>query len=91
MTVIFTNLKLKETLETVSKFIKNNRIFRYVSCIALAVVSASLTIVASGVTFGYTVSYSDEVIAVVSSQSDYNEADAIVLDNLDKKDAKKAS
>ena len=91
VTVIFTNLKLKETLETVSKFIKNNRIFRYVSCIALAVVSASLTIVASGVTFGYTVKYSDEVIAVVSSQSDYNEADAIVLDNLDKKDAKKAS
>ncbi len=91
VTVIFTNLKLKETLETVSKFIKNNRIFRYVSCIALAVISASLTIVASGVTFGYTVKYSDEVIAVVSSQADYNEADAIVLDNLDKKDAKKAS
>ena len=91
VTVIFTNLKLKETFETVNKFIKNNRIFRYVSCIALAVISAYLTIVASGVTFGYTVKYSDEVIAVVSSQSDYNEADAIVLDNLDKKDAKKAS
>lgn len=91
VTVIFTNLKFEEILNNVNKFIKNNRIFRYVSCIALAVLSAVLTVIASGVTVGYTVKYSDEVIAVVSSQADYDEADAIVLNNLDKKTAKKAS
>ncbi len=91
VTVIFTNLKFEEFLNNANKFIKNNRIFRYVSCIALAVLSAVLTVIASGVTVGYTVKYSDEVIAVVSSQADYDEADAIVLNNLDEKKAKKAS
>ncbi len=91
VTVIFRNLKLKETLETVGKFIKTNRIFRYISCIALALISAVLTVAASGVTVGYTVKYSDEVIAVVSSQADYDKADAIVLDRFDKETAEKAS
>lgn len=91
MTVIFTNLKVKEIFQTVSKFIKSNRSFKYVSCSVLAIVAASLTVAASGITVGYTVSYSDEVIAVVSSEADYKKADEIVLNRLDKQTAKKAS
>ena len=57
----------------------------------LAVASVVLTVAASGVTFGYTVSYSDRVIAVVSSEADYNKADAIVLYNIDEDSAKENS
>ncbi len=91
MTVIFTNLKVKENLEKAYKFIKSNRSFKYVSCSVLAVLAAGLTVAASGVTVGLTVKYSDEVIAVVSSQADYDKADAIVVDSLDEKTAKEAS
>ncbi len=91
MTVIFTNLNVKEILENVSKFIKSNRCFKYVSCGLLAVVAAGLTVAASGVTVGFTVKYSDEVIAVVSSEAEYNKADAIVLEGLDKKTAEEAA
>lgn len=91
VTVIFTNLNLKEKIEIMSKFIKNNRIFRYISCAGLAVSAAIMTVAASGVTLGYTVSYSDEVIAVVSSEADYKKADAIVVEQLDEKTAKEAA
>lgn len=91
MTVIFANLKAKETLEKAYKFIKSNRSFKYVSCSILAVLASTLTVAASGVTVGLTVKYSDKVIAVVSSEADYNKADAIVIDGLDKKAAEKAS
>ena len=91
MTVIFKNLKVKTFVSQLNKFIKTNRNFKYVTCLVLAVASLVLTVAASGVTFGYTVSYSDKVIAVVSSESDYNKADAIVLDNIDEDSAKENS
>ena len=91
MTVIFTNLNLKDLFEKTNKFIKNNRIFRYSSCICLAVIAVIITFWASGVTFGYTVSYSDRVIAVVSCEADYNKADAIVVNQLDEKTAREAA
>ncbi len=91
MAVIFANLNLKKLIEKSCKFIKNNRSFKYISCIVLAVAAVSLTVAASGVTFGYTVRYSDEVIAVVSSESEYDKADAIVLNRLDKETADKAA
>ena len=91
MTVIFKNLKVKALIEGLNKFVKTNRNFKYVTCLVLAVASVVLTVAASGVTFGYTVSYSDRVIAVVSSESDYNKADAIVLDNIDEDSAKENS
>lgn len=87
MTVIFTNLQIKEFLKKAYKFIKSNRTFKYVTCITFAVLASVLTVMASGVTVGYSVRYSDEVIAVVSSQADYDKADAIVLDKIDGKDA----
>ena len=70
MTVIFKNLKVKALIEGLNKFVKTNRNFKYVTCLVLAVASVIITVAASGVTFGYTVSYSDEVIAVVSSEAD---------------------
>ena len=88
MTVIFKNLKVKTFASKLNKFVKTNRNFKYVTCLVLAVASLILTVAASGVTFGYTVSYSDEVIAVVSSEADYNKADAIVLNNIDEDSAK---
>ena len=91
MTVIFKNLKVKDFVTKLKKFVKTNRNFKYVTCLVLAVASVVLTVAASGVTFGYTVSYSDEVIAVVSSESDYNKADAIVLDKIDENSAKENS
>lgn len=91
MTVIFKNLKVKAFVAKLNKFVKTNRNFKYVTCLVLAVASVVLTVAASGVTFGYTVSYSDRVIAVVSSESDYNKADAIVLDNIDEDSAKENS
>ena len=91
MTVIFKNLKVKALIEGLNKFVKTNRNFKYATCLVLAVASVVLTVAASGVTFGYTVSYSDEVIAVVSSESDYNKADAIVLDKIDENSAKENS
>ena len=91
MTVIFKNLKVKTFTSKLNKFVKTNRNFKYVTCLVLAVASVVLTVAASGVTFGYTVSYSDEVIAVVSSESDYNKADAIVLDKIDEDSAKENS
>ena len=91
MTVIFKNLKVKAFVTKLNKFVKTNRNFKYVTCLVLAVASVVLTVAASGVTFGYTVSYSDEVIAVVSSESDYNKADAIVLDKIDENSAKENS
>lgn len=91
MTVIFTNLKVKEILAKTHKFIKSNRNFKYVSCGILAVLAATLTVAASGVTIGFTVKYSDDVIAVVSSQSDYDKADAIIVESLDKKSVQKTS
>ena len=91
MTVIFKNLKVKASVTKLNEFVKTNRNFKYVTCLVLAVASLVLTVAASGVTFGYTVSYSDEVIAVVSSEADYNEADAIVLDNIDEDSAKENS
>ncbi|MBQ6847979.1 MAG: peptidoglycan DD-metalloendopeptidase family protein [Clostridia bacterium] len=57
----------------------------------LAISAVSLTIAASGVTFGYTVRYSNEVIAVVSSEAQYDKADAIVLSSMDKESASKAA
>ena len=91
MTVIFKNLKVKAYAAKLNKFVKTNRNFKYVTCLVLAVASLILTVAASGVTFGYTVSYSDEVIAVVSSEADYNKADAIVLNNIDEDSAKENS
>lgn len=91
MTVIFKNLKVKAFVTKLNKFVKTNRNFKYATCLVLAVASVVLTVAASGVTFGYTVSYSDEVIAVVSSESDYNKADAIVLDKIDENSAKENS
>lgn len=91
VTVIFKNLKVKAFVAKLNKFVKTNRNFKYVTCLVLAVASVVLTVAASGVTFGYTVSYSDRVIAVVSSESDYNKADAIVLDNIDEDSAKENS
>ena len=91
VTVIFKNLKVKAFVAKLNKFVKTNRNFKYVTCLVLAVASVVLTVAASGVTFGYTVSYSDQVIAVVSSESDYNKADAIVLDNIDEDSAKENS
>lgn len=91
VTVIFTNLNLRKSFENMGKFIKNNRIFKYVSCCVLAVSAAVMTVAASGVTLGYTVSYSDEVIAVVSSEEDYKKADAIVAEQLDEETAKEAA
>ena len=91
MTVIFKNLKVKDFVTKLNKFVKTNRNFKYATCLVLAVASVVLTVAASGVTFGYTVSYSDEVIAVVSSESDYNKADAIVLDKIDENSAKENS
>lgn len=91
VTVIFANLNLKESFEKLNKFIKNNRIFKYVTCCVLAVAAAVMTVAASGITVGYTVSYSDKVIAVVSSEADYREADAIVVSQLDEETAKEAA
>ena len=91
MTVIFKNLKVKAFATKLNKFVKTNRNFKYVTCLVLAVASVVLTVAASGVTFGYTVSYSDRVIAVVSSEADYNKADAIVLYNIDEDSAKENS
>ena len=91
VTVIFKNLKVKAFVAKLNKFVKTNRNFKYVTCLVLAVASVVLTVAASGVPFGYTVSYSDRVIAVVSSESDYNKADAIVLDNIDEDSAKENS
>ena len=91
VTVIFKNLKVKAFVAKLNKFVKTNRNYKYVTCLVLAVASVVLTVAASGVTFGYTVSYSDRVIAVVSSESDYNKADAIVLDNIDEDSAKENS
>ena len=91
MTVIFKNLKVKTFTSKLNKFVKTNRNFKYVTCLVLAVASLILTVAASGVTFGYTVSYSDRVIAVVSSEADYNKADAIVLYNIDEDSAKENS
>ena len=91
MTVIFKNLKVKAFATKLNKFVKTNRNFKYVTCLVLAVASVVLTVAASGVTFGYTVSYSDRVIAVVSSEADYNKADAIVLYNIDEDSAKESS
>ena len=91
MTVIFKNLKVKTFASKLNKFVKTNRNFKYVTCLVLAVASVVLTVAASGVTFGYTVSYSDRVIAVVSSEADYNKADAIVLYNIDEDSAKENS
>ncbi len=90
VTVIFTNLQIKERLEKAYKFIKSNRTFKYVSCITASVIALGLTVAASGVTVGYSVRYSDDVIAVVSSQADYKKADAIVLDKISEKGAAKA-
>ena len=91
MTVIFKNLKVKAFATKLNKFVKTNRNFKYVTCLVLAVTSLILTVAASGVTFGYTVSYSDRVIAVVSSEADYNKADAIVLNNIEVDSAKESS
>ena len=91
VTVIFANLKFKETFEKANKFIKNNRMFKYAACCSLAFAATVMTVAASGVTVGYTVSYSDKVIAVVSSEADYNEADAIVSEQLDEETAKQAA
>ncbi|MGI6279754.1 MAG: peptidoglycan DD-metalloendopeptidase family protein, partial [Acutalibacteraceae bacterium] len=65
-----------------TKFVKNNRIKINRFCLFLALISLVITVAASGVTLGYTVKYSDDVIAVVSSAADYEKADAIVLENL---------
>ncbi len=78
-------------IERLEKFVKTNRIFKYTTCAVLAMTSVILTVAASGVTVGYTVSYSDEVIAVVSSEAEYNKADAIVLDKIDDASAKETS
>ncbi len=91
VTVIFTNLKFGEKLEKLNKFIKTNRAFKYILCAVLTVAAVLITVIASGVTFGYTVKYSDEVIAVVSSEADFAKADAIVADSMDAKTADKAS
>ena len=91
MTVIFTNLNLKDLYNKTNKFIKNNRILKYVSCLGLAAMAVIITFWASGITFGYTVSYSDRVIAVVSCEADYNKADAIVSKQLDEKTARESA
>ena len=91
MTVIFKNLKVKTFTSKLNKFVKTNRNFKYVTCLVLAVASVVLTVAASGVTFGYTVSYSDRVIAVVSSEADYDKADAIVLNSIESDHAKDSS
>lgn len=85
MTVIFKNLNIKEKFDKLSKFEKNNRIQINRFCCLLALASLVITIAASGVTFGYTVKYSDDVIAVVSSEADFAKADAIVSEKLNKK------
>ena len=80
VTVIFKDLNqkvdLKKSLAKIIEFIKNNRkTVNIVSC-SLATVAGIITIIASGITFGYTVKYSDEVIALVSSQDEYAKAAA---------------
>jgi len=88
VTVIFANLDLGAKAEKINKFIKNNRMFKFISCCVLAATAISITVLASGVTFGYTVSYSDKVIAVVSCEADFEKADAIVASRLDDKTAR---
>lgn len=95
VTVIFKDLNqkvdLKKSLAKIIEFIKNNRkTVNIVSC-SLATVAGIITIIASGITFGYTVKYSDEVIALVSSQDEYAKADEIVVSKLDEKTAKETA
>ncbi len=90
MTVIFTNLNVKEFFSKLNKFIKSSRLIKGITCGVLLFTALFMTLGASGLTFGYTVSYSDKVIAVVGSRADYNEADEIVLNRLDNKTAEKA-
>ncbi len=90
VTVIFTNLPVKEFLNKANKFIKNSRILKYVSCTVLGLASLLLTLSASGLTFGYNVSYYDKVIAIVSSRQEFEKAEKSVLSQLDEKTAKKA-
>ncbi len=91
VTVIFTNLRFQEILNKANKFIKNNRVFKYVSCFILSLAAVVMTVSASGLTFGYNVSYQDKVIAVVSSRQDFKSAEQSVLNQLDEKTANKAS
>ena len=94
MTVIFRNFDsgfLKETAGKILRFIKTNKITLYITYCLMAVAAVVITAAAAGITLGYTVNYSGRVIALVSSESDYDEADAIVVETLDKKTAQAAA
>lgn len=75
-------MNLKTKIEKLNQFIKNNKVFKYTSFCVIALVAGVVTAFASGITFGYTVRYSDDVIAVVSGKADYTKANSIVFDNL---------
>lgn len=94
MTVIFRNFDsalFKETAGKIFRFVKTNKITLYISYCIMAAAAVVITAAAAGITLGYTVNYSGRVIALVSSEADYDEADALVVEKLDKKTAQAAS
>ena len=85
VTVIFKNL-IKEKLDIVFKFIKGNRILvKFTSFALVAVLSLVVSIVACGITFGFNVNYSGKNIAVVSKTAVFDNAVALVLENVEDK------
>lgn len=86
MTVIFKDL-FEETLNKVSKFVKNNRILVRFSCfILVAMLSLIVSIAACGITIGFNVKYSGKNIAVVKSTSVFESAKDFVAESLAEKD-----
>lgn len=86
--IIFKNLidknLIKDKLDTVFKFVKQNKILvRFTSFALVAVLSLVVSVVACGITVGFNVKYSGKNIAVVSKTSVFDKAKEMVLENIE--------
>ncbi len=89
LTVIFKDL-IKEKLDIVFKFAKENRIImKFTSFALVALLSIVVSVVACGITLGFNVNYSGKNIAVVRKTAVFDKAKELVLESIeDEKTAK---
>ena len=100
MTVIFKDLDIEALIEKIIsypmlekllKIVKSNRVLVRLASICLVGLNAlSISVVSTGITFGFEVEYGGKKIATVASASVYNNAKNIVVDNVNSDNAEEA-
>jgi len=98
--VIFANLDLETLISKIKnnallvktfKFIKTNRLFVGLTSAGFALVLAAvITVVATGLTLGFTIDYSGERIATVQKVSDFDKARDLVIKSVSGNEADKS-